>query len=163
MLIALISDIHDHEMHLIEALREADKCGCRHLLCMGDLSGLNTLRLLRDIWPHPIDLVFGNNEDDRKSHLSLASGMRDLHHHGTEGDLSLGGRRIFITHHMEDAAHAVEKQLYDAVFFGHTHVQEQLMIRRTLVANPGEICGNRCPAGFAVYNTDTNEVTMRRL
>ena len=163
MLIALISDIHDNVNHLLEALHVADRSGCRHLLCMGDLCELSTLHLLRDNWAHPIEIGFGNNEYDRASHRSLAAGMRNITHHGDRADITLDGRRIHLSHHMEDAARAVDSGLYDAVFFGHTHVQENLRIGKTLVANPGEICGNRQPAGFAIYDTATNDVTMRRL
>lgn len=163
MLIALISDIHDNENHLLEALHVAERCGCRHLLCMGDLCELSTLRLLRDNWSHPIDLVFGNNEYDRRSHLSLASGMQGVKHHGDLADITIDSRRIHLSHHKEDASRAIHTGLYDAVFFGHSHAQERLRVGNTLVANPGEICGNRHPAGFAIYDTATNEVTMRRL
>ena len=67
MLVALLSDIHDHTTNLLLALHTAQEQGCSHLLFLGDMAEASTFRTLRDEWPHPIDLVFGNNEYEIKS------------------------------------------------------------------------------------------------
>ena len=69
MLVALLSDIHDHTTNLLLALHSAQEQGCSHLLFLGDMAETSTFRTLRDEWPHPIDLVFGNNEYEIKSLL----------------------------------------------------------------------------------------------
>lgn len=160
MLIALISDIHDNIGHMLLALRQARQMGCTRLLCMGDLAELSTFRTLREEWPNSIDLVFGNNEYNRKSFLKLAADMPDTRHHGDEADLLIDGRRVFLAHYPETAARALDTDRYDAVFFGHTHVAETLVIRRTLVANPGEVAGVRQPASFGIYDTADNSVRI---
>lgn len=160
MRIVLISDIHDHIDRLLDALTQAEALQCSRLLCMGDLAGLAMLRILRNKWPHDIDIVFGNNEYDRHSFLNLAQQMERIRHHGDEGDMELAGRRIFITHYPQAAARALNTDRYHAIFFGHTHIAEKQTIRHTLIANPGEIAGIRAPASFGVYDTEENSVQI---
>lgn len=163
MLIALMSDIHDNTTNLLLALAEAERMGCTHLLFTGDMATLSTFRTLREEWPHGIDLVFGNNEFDRRTFMQLAEQFHDTCHHGDTTDIDLAGRRIYLTHYPHIAAQAAQTGLYDAVFFGHTHFAEQHTCGKTLLANPGEIAGVRSASGFAVYNTQDNSLTHHRL
>ena len=156
MLVALLSDIHDHTTHLLLALHTARQEGCTRLFFMGDMAGTGTFRTLREEWPHGIDLVFGNNEYEKVSFRKLAGQWPLTTLHGETADLELDGRRIFLTHLPWTAAKAAESGLYDAVFFGHTHVPEQRHIGSTLVVNPGEIYGRQGSPSIGVYDTRTN-------
>lgn len=158
MLLALISDVHDNEVRLLQALRQAQAMGCTHLLCMGDIVALDTFRTLCEAWPHGMDIVFGNNEYERTEMMQLAEQFPHVRHHGDAGSVDRGGRRLFLTHYPSIAARAMDSGAYDAVFYGHTHAAESFRVGNTLAANPGEICGNRYPASFAVYDTETHEV-----
>lgn len=160
MLVALVSDVHDHTTHLLLALHEARSQGCTHLLFMGDMAGLSTFRTLREEWPHPIDLVFGNNEYETAAFQRAAEQWRRTTLHGETADLVLDGRRVFICHLPWTASKAAESGLYDAVFFGHTHVPETLSIGSTLVANPGEVYGRQGTPSIGVYDTCSNTVRI---
>lgn len=159
MLIALLSDIHDNTDNLLIALATAEQLGCKHLLFAGDITSLYTLRTLREEWPHGIDLVFGNNEWDHRSHIRLAEQMHDMCHHGYTADISIDNRRIFLTHFPQDATKALLSRNYDAVFYGHTHIAEQHLHGNTLAANPGEVAGVRRRPSFAVYDTSAHSIS----
>lgn len=158
MLAVLLSDIHDHISNLLIALAEAEELGCRHLLCTGDIASLSTLRTMREAWPFEMDLVFGNNEYDHACFQRLASTMPDTQLHGDEAKILLNTRRLYLTHYPHLATKAAATGQYDAVFYGHTHQAQQQLIGRTLLANPGEICGARNAPSFATYNTATNQL-----
>lgn len=163
MLIALISDVHDNEARLLQALRQAPAIGCTHLLCMGDIATLDTFRILCEAWPLGLDIVFGNNEYERREILQLAEQFPHVRHHGDGGAVDIGGRRLFLTHYPHEAARMLADGAFDAVFFGHTHSAESFRVGDCLAANPGEICGNRYPASFAVYDTEKHQVQTYRL
>lgn len=156
MLIALLSDIHDHTTHLLLALHAAKQEGCTHLLFMGDMASASTFRTLRGEWKHGIDLVFGNNEYELGAFRQMAETWAQTTLHGDEANISLDGRRIYFTHLPWSATKAAESGLYDAVFFGHTHCAEQSLLGGTLVVNPGEVYGRQGAPSIGVYDTETN-------
>lgn len=162
MNIALLSDIHDHTLHLLLALQRALEEGCERLFFMGDMARLETFSVLRHEWTAPIDLVFGNNDFDRTSFLHMAETFSQTTHHSDTADTEADGRRIAFTHYPTPARKLADLDCYDAVFYGHTHVAHQERCGRTLLANPGEIQG-RYAVSFAVYNTATNTVRFIEL
>lgn len=163
MLVALLSDIHDNTTHLLLALHEARVQGCTHLLFMGDMATLSTFRILREEWPHPIDMVFGNNEYEIRAFQRAAEQWHSTTLHGETADLALDGRRIFFCHLPWTAARAAESGVYDAVFYGHTHVPETLFAGSTLIANPGEVYGRQGRPTIGVYDTSSNTVRIVNL
>lgn len=162
MNIALISDIHDHTLHLLLALQRAREEGCERLFFMGDMARLETFSVLRREWTAPIDLVFGNNDFDRTSFLRMAEGFSQTTHHGDSAETEADGRHIAFTHYPAPAEKLANLGCFDAVFYGHTHVAHQERRGSTLLANPGEIQGRYSP-GFAVYNTTANSVRFIEL
>lgn len=163
MLVALLSDIHDHTTHLLLALHAAKEEGCTHLFFMGDMAGISTFRTLREEWPYGMELVFGNNEYEIKSFERLASQWDKTTLHGHEASLQLDGRSIYFTHLPWAASRAADSGQYDAVFFGHTHTAEQMHRGRTLLANPGEIQGRQSAPSIGIYDTVTNTVRFLTL
>lgn len=163
MLIALFSDIHDHTAPMITALHRADALGCQHLLFMGDLTSLSTMQTMREEWPHPIDLVFGNNEQHHDSHLQLAESLPDTTHHGTAASITIDSRRIFFCHYPHTAAREAALGTYDAIFYGHTHIAAQQQGKHSLLANPGEIQGRTGMRSFGIYDTRDSSLRIIRL
>lgn len=157
---ALLSDIHDHETHLLLALEAAREADCTHLLFMGDMAGLGTFRTLLDAWEHPIDLVFGNNEYQLGEFRKLAAASRHATLHGDTADIELSARRLFLTHFPWAAQKAAESGLYDAVFYGHTHTAEIRRLGNTLIVNPGEIYGRQSKPGIGIYDTNSNTARL---
>lgn len=160
MLVALLSDIHDHTTHLLLALHAAHEQGCTHLLFMGDMAELATFQLLREEWPYSIDLVFGNNEYEIDAFRKLVCLHPHTKLHEAEADIELDKRRIYFTHLPGAALRVAGSGSHDAVFYGHTHSPEVRYINSTLLVNPGEVYGRHGFPSIAVYNTATNSACI---
>lgn len=160
MHVALLSDIHDHTTHLLLALHAARECGCSYLLFMGDMAGMSTFRTLREEWPFPVELVFGNNEYELDSFKRAARQWPGTTLHDHTADIRLDNRRIFFCHLPWQALRAAETGLYDAVFYGHTHVPEIRTCGNTILANPGDVYGRQGTPSIGIYDTSTNSVRI---
>lgn len=164
MLVAVLSDIHDHITRLLAALAHAQAAGCTHLLFTGDMAELSTFRLLAEEWPHGVDAVFGNNEFERTAFARFARTRSNIHLHGDAADILLDGRHIYLCHYPVLAAKAAAGGGFDAVFFGHSHQAEYAVSGTCLLANAGEVCGERygCPS-IGIYDTADNSFTLQRI
>lgn len=161
MLIALMSDAHDAQENLVKALRSAEIAGCRHLLYLGDLVTVETLRMLCQTWQHGMDLVPGNNDFPRMAFLDCVRAWEGVRYHGDTACLELSDRRLFMTHVPGCALQlAAESGKYDAVFFGHTHRSSCSRIGATVVANPGDLQGRFGAPSFGIYDTVENSVEI---
>ena len=163
MKIAIMSDVHDCTENMLLALHMAKEHGCERLFYLGDIVEASTLSLMLDEWQLPADIVFGNNEYDHTAHRLIVQKYPNCIHHGYEAETEADRRKIYFTHLPYRATTKAECCRYDAVFFGHTHVAEQLTHHGTLVVNPGEVGGVRRPPCFAVYDTQNNDVRFYRI
>lgn len=162
MLIAILSDIHDNEENLRRAISAALAEGCTHLLFLGDMADISTLRLLRRLWPYEMDLVQGNNDYPRADFRAFAEADPLTRFHGESAQLQLDQRRIYMTH---EPSHgillAAESGAFDLLLFGHTHRSGKQSHGHALIANPGDIQGRYGSPSFAIY--DTAEHSLRHL
>ncbi len=165
MLVALLSDAHDRQTNLRNALRQAKALDCMHLIYLGDFVHPKTFQVMLEEWSRPLDFVLGNNEYETEAFEELASKHDNVHFHGYYGQVQLQGRNVFFTHTPHDAiTHGLNTGKYDAVFYGHTHAATAFTaLDKTLMVNPGEICGRREKPGFAVYCPASNTVTFHKL
>lgn len=164
MLVAVLSDVHDHVTRLLTALAHAQAAGCTHLFFTGDAAALSTFRLMAEEWPHGMDAVFGNNEWERTAFARFAQGCKGVHLHGDEAEVLLDGRRIYLCHYPHMAAKAAAGGGYDAAFYGHSHCAESTMVGTCLLANAGEVCGERYGIpSIGLYNTADNSFTLQRI
>lgn len=155
MLIAILSDIHDNTRNLRAALQRAQEAGCTQLLFLGDMAGVSTFRLLRELWAQGMQLVPGNNDYPRADFYAFAqqAGPQVILH-GETAQPALGGRRIYMTHEPSNGVlYAAECGEFDLVLFGHTHRSGQQRHGHTIVANPGELQGRYGEPSFAIYDT----------
>lgn len=154
MLIAILSDIHDNTANLRTAIDKALAHGCTHMLFLGDMAEPATLRLLRQLWPHELDLVPGNNDFPRSHFQSFAESAPLTRYHDAGADICVGGRRIYMTHEPQHGVlYAAESGEFDLVLFGHTHRAGQQKHASTIVANPGDLQGRYGDPSFAIYDT----------
>lgn len=163
MLVALLSDIHDHTTHLLLALHAAREAGCTHLLFMGDMAQASTFRTLQEEWSYPMDIVLGNNEYELTAFSRIAEQTDMTTLHGNNADIVLDSRRIFFCHLPWVATQAAASGRYDAVFYGHTHTPEVTQTRSGILANPGEVYGRQNDPTIGIYNTCTNTVRIIRI
>ncbi len=166
MLIAVLSDIHDHLPNLraaltqIAAATDGDGQPVAALICCGDLNSPFVIGELSKGFAGPITLVFGNNDGDRFRITSLAAAMPNVTVAGETASLELGGKRVFIHHFNDVGALVAAAGQHDLVCYGHNH---EYLLRRGanggVELNPGAIMGWRpgvgdVPATFALYDTE---------
>lgn len=153
MRIGILSDIHDNTANLRSALKRLAEEGCGTLLCAGDIAGIPTLRLMRELWQGELHLVAGNNDYPRAEFRAAAADMPHTHYHGDTAELELGGRRIFLAHEPERTLNASRFGQFDVILFGHTHRAGQMISGGAIIANPGELQARYGTASVAVYDT----------
>lgn len=164
MKVAILSDVHDHIWNLEKAKKIIKKEKCKAIVFCGDMCAPFTARILMDakIKTHA---VWGNNDEDHWAIVQRAGEdffayplMQEF------GEVELGGRKIAFCHYVRLAELLAQTGYYDAVFHGHTHRAYQKKIGKTLLANPGAICGivggKEGPASFMIYDTKTNAVEL---
>jgi len=162
MKIAIISDIHENFHNLVLALQEMEKQHIEQIICLGDLMNSGVAKLLA-AQKIPVFMIWGNNDGEKveitlaskkeNSSLTVSTNVYDF--------LEFGGQKIFISHYEDLAQPMAKSGEYDAVFYGHTHIQQKEKINNCWVVNPGEIAaGKTKKATFAVYDTIKNEVVI---
>ncbi len=161
MLIAIMSDSHDHLGNLETALTLALENGAGMIIHCGDFVAPFSLRAL-DTAGVPVHGVFGNNDGDQYllTRLSMSE-LERINLHGQVGMLEVEGCRVAFTHLPLVGRGLACSGDYDLVCFGHSHNHLAERIGRCLLLNPGEIMGKDEPAGFCLY--DTRDGRFRRI
>ena len=154
MLVAVLSDSHDHILNLRRALRLAAERGAAAVIHCGDLVAPFMLRELA-AFGGPVHIVFGNNEGDILLHTRVAAELPSLTLHGLLGQIELGGRRLAFTHILELARPLAASGQFAAVFFGHTHTAHTERVGGCLLLNPGDVMGKDAQPSFVLYDTGT--------
>ncbi len=144
MLIGVISDSHDN----LDAIRRAAKLfrdrGVGLVIHAGDWVAPFSAKALREALGDGVRVVgvWGNNEGELLYFQKVASqfGVEIL---GYAGSVEVDGRRIGIYHGTSDilTEAMIKSGMFDVVVYGHTHRVDVRREGKTLVLNPGELCG----------------------
>jgi hypothetical protein len=158
MLIAVMSDSHDHIWNLQKALELIRKEGVQQIVHCGDFIAPFMIQEL-DKAGIPVHGVFGNNDGDQYllTQLSLTS-LNHITLHGLVGEIEISGYRIGFTHQnlLGEGLAALKK--YDLVCFGHTHQAFQSRTGNTVLLNPGEIMGKDGLSEFCIVDTMSGDI-----
>lgn len=160
MRVGIISDSHDNEDNL-KAIMGLMPGNIDALIHCGDLSSPGIIGYL-DGLGLPVHCCFGNT-DNRFMTTKACDDSKNVTLHGDAGDFMIGERRLAITHFPMLASNLAHTGRYDAVFYGHTHVQSEEKVNGTLLANPGEVVGRKGRPGCAVYDSEQNSIEFLRL
>jgi putative phosphoesterase len=153
--ICIVSDSHDRADPLAQAVREAVALGAEAVIHCGDLIGTQTLRAALQLGL-PMHVIHGNNLGDP---TSLSRWAREsngqLHYHGPDARLELGGRRIFVVHYDHYGYAFACTGDFDLVCCGHSHTAEVRQVRgvegsATWLVNPGTVAGLSAPATWVL-------------
>lgn len=142
MRIGILSDTHNRKEAMALALAVLRREGIDTLFHCGDVTTLETARLMVGFTVH---YVYGNGDTDALDiHQMLQASNVDC----TGGLVFSGevdGVKIAATHgHLAGKVAAlVGSREYDYVFHGHTHIRRNELIGRTRVINPGALGGTR--------------------
>jgi putative phosphoesterase len=165
MKIAVISDIHENFHNLILALEDIKKAEAEFIICLGDLmnAGIAKILAIQDV---PVYMIWGNNDGEKVdivnaskvkgSNLTVGNNVYDF--------LKLDGKKLFITHYDDLSKPMALSGQYDAIFYGHNHLEKIEKINETYVVNPGELCAQKTnKSTYALYDTTKNEVKIIQL
>ena len=184
MKIAVISDIHDHVIHLQKAL---DYCQEAHeLIVCGDLCSPFVVDLIGEAFSGPVHMVIGNNDGDLFRISSKLTHRVILHGEFAElievdgqllarkdfeqlykldyFDRSYGKSRIAITHFPDIAQAVFQSNLYEYICFGHNHQYSVTHEQQVIMINPGSLMGYlpgkklHIPPSFAIIDTENHQI-----
>ena len=141
MIVGIIADTHDRLPLLDEAVKRLNEEKVQLVLHAGDYVAPFVVSRLK---PLKADLigVFGNNDGDRellkKRFTELGAEIR-----GKFAEVKVGGLRIALLHgdEIELLRSLMDVESYDVIVHGHTHEAKTYRKGKTLVINPGEVCG----------------------
>lgn len=168
MKLCIVSDSHDRAGLLLRAVRAAVDEGAQAVIHCGDIISADTLRGLRAT-KVPVHAIHGNNVGNPADLVALANEPDSfLRYYGEEAHLSLGERRIFVTHYPDRAEARAAAGDCDIVCCGHSHHAEVRTIDHargsTLLINPGTVAGIRADhPTYAVGDLGTLEFEIRPL
>ncbi len=157
MRIAIMSDSHDNLWKLEEAmplLRETEA-----VLHCGDLiAPFMMIRLIKGAGGHPVHVVWGNNDGDKRLLSQVAASAENVHLHGEFAEIELGGLRVALNHYPRIARALAQSGRYDLVCYGHDHTAHQEWVGQTLLLNPGELMGMKGKSTFAIVESTDRTV-----
>ncbi len=140
MIVAIISDSHDNVPAIERFIKEIEKYNVSALIHAGDIIAPFSLKLFGRINLEKY-FVFGNNDGERKVLKEVAENqgikLEDVL------ELELNKKKIIVYHGTINCflESLVKSNLYDVVIYGHTHKREVRKEGKTLIINPGELCG----------------------
>jgi putative phosphoesterase len=141
MLLGIISDTHDRLPLLDKAVKRLNEEKVELVLHAGDYVAPFVAPNFRPLKARLVG-VFGNNDGDRellkKRFTQLGAEIR-----GKFAEVMVDGLRIALLHgdDGELLRSLIDVESYDVILHGHTHEARIWRKGKTLVINPGEVCG----------------------
>ncbi len=142
MLIGIISDTHDNISRTKVAIERLNREHVDLVLHAGDFIAPFMIEILKDL-KSPMIGVFGNNDGDRNALIRKCSTYSHLSLPGYFARLEKEGFTIALFHgHNRDLLQSlIDGNNFDLIVTGHTHKADISKAGKTLVVNPGEVCG----------------------
>lgn len=165
MKICIISDSHDNAPLMVAAVEKAKAQGAEAVLHCGDVVAPSILRKLA-AFDLPVHVIHGNNTGDLYSMARLAHEPGSpFHFYGQDGEVKLGGRRIFLVHYPHYANALACTGEWDVVCCGHDHRAKIETIANikggeTLVVNPGTVGGIASAPTYALGDLSAMEFVI---
>jgi putative phosphoesterase len=141
MKIGIIADTHDNLPAIDKAIKRLNQEKVQLVLHAGDyVAGFAVLRF------KPLEAkligIFGNNDGD---HPLLEKRFKEINAEirGRFAEVVMEGVRIAMTHgdELELLKSIIATECYDVVVHAHSHEARVYRKGKTLVINPGEVCG----------------------
>src|SRR3989344_4618921 len=141
MRVAILADIHDHLTNLEKVLTEIKSKKIETIIFCGDLISPFTTGVLAKA-NLPTYACLGNNDEDHIGMMKKGGDKFTWFHLSQEyGIVELDGKKIAFCHYPKLGELLAKSGEYDAVFFGHTHEIINKIVGKTLLLNPGAVCG----------------------
>jgi putative phosphoesterase len=161
MLIGIISDTHDNLIKIREAVNKLNELNVELVLHAGDFVSPFTIKEFQKLKSKMIT-VFGNNDGD-KNLLTQKLIQINAIVNNYFAVLNLDGLKAFLMHGNDERAinDIIKTNLFDLLIRGHTHKKEVRKEGKTLIINPGEVCGYLSnESTIAIFNTISKKVDI---
>ncbi len=147
MKLAIISDTHNNEANLKEALEIIKKENIKTIIHCGDVSSFEFLKQNFSLKTY---VSLGNTDVDEFKDYKNIKIFKDF------GVL----KNIAFCHYPDKAKELAESGKYDFVFYGHTHKPWQETIKNCIMANPGNLAGLYFKPSFAILSDNKLELKL---
>lgn len=164
MIVGLIADTHDRLEMVDKAIKKLNEQKVELVLHAGDYIAPFVIPRFKELKAKLVG-VFGNNDGDHEL-LKKRFSELDLEMRGNFAELNVDGSKIALLHgHEEELLRAlINSGGFDVVVHGHTHKAEVYQKGKTLVVNPGEVCGYLSgKSTIALLDTDKREAEIIEL
>jgi len=165
MLVGLISDTHDCLPMVERAVKRLNEENVGLVLHAGDFVAPFVIPKFKEL-KAKLTGVFGNNDGDRELLKKRFSEYKDLEVRGNFAAIIVDGTKIALVHGDEEELlkALINSESFDVVVHGHMHKAEVYRRGRTLVVNPGEVCGYLSGRStIALLDTTKREATVIKL
>jgi len=163
LLVGIVSDTHDHLPLVDKAVKKLQEEKVELVLHAGDYISPFVVPHLKPFKGKFIG-VFGNNDGDHEV-LKKRFAEFGLDIRGVFAEVKVAGLRIALLHGGEPGGppgaselfkSLVDSECYDVIVHGHVHETKAYRKGKTLIINPGEVCGYLSGRStVAVLNTKT--------
>jgi putative phosphoesterase len=152
MLVGLIADTHDRLPMVDKAVKKLNEENVGLVLHAGDYVAPFVIPKFKKLRAQLIG-VFGNNDGDRELLRKRFSEHEGIEMRGNFAEIVVDGLKIALLHGNEEELlmALINGESFDVVVHGHTHTAEAYRRGKTLIVNPGEVCG---------YLTGTSTVAL---
>ena len=142
MLIGAISDTHDNLPQIEKAIKYLNEQNVGLVLHAGDYVAGFVVPKFKQLNCNLIG-VFGNNDGDHELLKKQFSETTNCTIHGQFSSIEVENYRIALLHgtEMELLKALIDSEYFDVVIHGHSHNKSIELKGKTLVVNPGELCG----------------------
>jgi putative phosphoesterase len=165
VLIGIVSDTHDRLPMVEKAVEFFNNENVDLVLHAGDYVAPFVIWKFKPLKAKLIG-VFGNNDGDRELLRKRFSENPSLEVRGSFAKITVDGLKIALLHGTEEELlqALIDSESFDVVVHGHFHKAEVYRKGKTLVVNPGELCGYLSgKSTFALLDTDKREARIIQL
>ncbi|UCC28042.1 MAG: metallophosphoesterase [Candidatus Bathyarchaeota archaeon] len=164
MIIGIMADTHDRLPLVDKAVRMLNEEEADLVLHAGDYIAPFVIPRFRPLKAKFIG-VFGNNDGER---IGLKVKFREINAeiHGNFAEVTVDRLRITLMHGSEEELlrSLINVESHDIIIHGHTHEAKTYRKGKTLVINPGEVCGYLTERStIALLDSQTKEARIIEL
>jgi putative phosphoesterase len=142
MLVGLIADTHDCLPMVEKAVKRLNEEKVKLVLHAGDYVAPFVIPKFKELKAKLVG-VFGNNDGDHEFLKKRFSEYENLEIRGNFAEIVADNVKIALLHGSDEELlkALIGSQSFDVVVHGHVHKAEVYQKGKTLVVNPGEVCG----------------------
>lgn len=164
MIVGIMADTHDRLPLVDKAVKVLNEQNVELVLHAGDYIAPFVIPRFKPLKAKFIG-VFGNNDGEKKG---LKKKFKEINAeiHGNFAEVAMDGLKIALLHGSEEELlqSLINVESHDVIIYGHTHEAKTYRKGRTIIINPGEVCGYLTEKStIALLNSQTKEVKIIEL